>query len=122
MEPEISAENKESLRNKAKALNNIFNTYLVCYFVLAIFYISNRFFHFNSDEYHYAKILIILWLIMKPIIVFFIIQIKSLLNQSWAVSILVALFIPFGELLTANIAIRTTVDFLSKEEDAKNVM
>lgn len=116
MDTEISAENKEILRNKAIILNNIFNVYLVSYFIIAGFYILNRMLHFTNDEYFCAKVLLFMWIIMKPLIIFFVYRIKVLLRRPFVFWVLIAVFIPFGELLTANITVRNAVEFLTEDE------
>ena len=62
--------NKELLKENTRYLNNIFNFYLVCYFALAACYGANKIFQYAHNEYFFASILVVLWLIMKPIILF----------------------------------------------------
>lgn len=108
--------NKESLKTKGRYLNNLFNFYLVFYFILAACYGTNIIFKFIHSEYIFTFILIIMWIVMKPIILFLIIQIKNLMNQRWWLLGSMVLLLPFGEILAANIVIRNVVELLTNEE------
>src|SRR5689334_14640105 len=113
----ISKIDNETLRGKARDLDNIFNVYVVGYLTLAVCYGVNEFFRFIHNQYFFTSILVVLWLIMKPTILFFVIQIKNILRQKWLILALVTLFLPFGELLSANVVIRNVVELLTKDEN-----
>ena len=112
----VSEIDKELLKGKARILNDVFNGYLVCYLMLAVCYGANQIFKFAQNEYFFASVLILLCVIMKPIILFLTIQIKSIMKQQWWMLGLVTLFLPFGEFLSANIVVRNVVELLTQEE------
>ena len=109
---------KEFLKQKAKYLNNVFYAYICFYLLLALGYGINSFTHFLKSDYFFSTVLIVLWIILKPIILYFIVRIKIAMRQGWVLLGAITIFVPFGELLTANIVIRNVVELLSKDEYA----
>ncbi len=108
---------KNLIKKEAKRLNNLFNFYLIIYFILAIGYGMNAVFHFISYQYSFAFILFFLCLIMKPMILYSIAKINNLMNRTWWSLGLITLFLPFGEVLSANIMIRKSIELLTKDDE-----
>lgn len=98
------------LQEKTRALNTICNYYLILYFVLLLFHTINIRLNFLNDEFFMGKLLLLIWIIIKPIIFIYIIRINKLLGREGVFLGLIALILPFGELLAANLTIRKAIE------------